>query len=271
MKILPLARLLAFGILCPAATASAQNFTDTRPAPVARKAEAAISENSPLCVVKNSPELDSRINTAVDMTAIIDVDVLREPSIYKNGTKHLFSGAEENLKASLTLLAATYRQSAKPAGSEDSYEIALSVRQKIKIDPSMVLEIAGDEIAANPSCACEIVRAAIQVTDADTPLVISIVDTAIHAAPESMRMISQCAIASAPESLAAIQALLAELDPNGGESGPSSKSAKSAKNGIKAVVSNTKNTTTPNPLDLPPLYPIPPGPIMPPLVTNVNP
>lgn len=64
--------------------------------------------------------------------------------------------------------------------------------------------------------------------------VVSIVETPTHAAPESMRIISQCAIASMPESIVTVQALLAELDPSSGDAaGNSSKSAKESAKGAK--------------------------------------
>jgi hypothetical protein len=78
-----------------------------------------------------------------------------------------------------------------------------------------------------------------------------------------MRIASQCAIATMPESVAAVQALLARLDPNSGNAEVySSKSAKSAKSAKVAVVAEP----APNPLDrlyFPPIYPLP--------VSKVNP
>ena len=272
MKTFPPAQMLMLVMISFATSVSAQNLPGQPSGPVSpatfRKAESKIPDDSPLCLVKNSMTLDSRMNTVADVSAIIDADLLREPSIYRADLKAVSNNSEEILRSGLALLSATYRETARPAETRNSSEVALSVRQKIKIDPSVVLDIVGDEVSANPSFACEIVKAAIQTTNADSPLVVNIVDTAIHAAPEAMRLISQCAIAAAPESLSAIQALLTELDPNGSDSG---RSSKSSKNWVDAVSTKPLESPAPNPLDLPPLYPIPPGPIMPPVVTNVDP
>ena len=148
--------------------------------------------------------------------------------------------------------------------------IALSVADHVRdeLAAGAATPVVAGEITANPSLACEIVRAAIQTTDADTPLVIQIVESAILAAPESMRLIAQCAIASAPEALPAVQGLLAKLDPHGGDAGSSSKSAKSV---IGNRVSNPPVIATPNPLDRPRVLPMPPPPIIPPLVSGVDP
>ena len=272
MKTLSLVRFVTFGLLSSATLISAQNLANQVPESITRptiqKVESVISDSTPLCLVKNSMELDSQMNNATETAAVVDLSVLREPSIYTTGPTANSGMPEDMLRTSLALLSATYRESAKISEGKSSMEIASSVRQQIKIDPYRTLEIVGCEISANPSAACEIVKVAIQTTDADPSLVVSIVKSAVQASPESMRMISQCAIASAPESLPAIQALLAELDPNAGDSGTS---AKSTKNAIHAIGSKPPEPPKPNPLDLPPLYPIPPGPITPALVTNVNP
>ena len=272
MKTFPFVRLIAFELICLTTTISAQNLADQESGAAARpsheKADALIPDSDPLCLVKNSLTLDSRLNTATDMSTVIDVNVLRDPSIYRGGPHAVSSSSEEILRNNLAQLSATYRESAKTSGGPASEEVAMAVRQRIKINPSRILEIVADEITANPASACEIVKAAVQTTDAETPLVISIVNSAIHASPESMRMISQCAIASAPESLSAIQALLAELDPNGGDAAPS---AKGAKNAVAAIIAKQPEAPRPNPLDLPRRFPIPPPSVIPPLVSNVDP
>ena len=96
-----------------------------------------------------------------------------------------------------------------------------------------------------------------------------------------MRLVSQCAVAVAPDALGAVQAVLAKLDPNLGESGTSGKGAKVAE------AANEDVTAMPNPLNFPgqgpvgptfggpggrPLIPqLPPAIIAPPNVSNVNP
>jgi len=67
----------------------------------------------------------------------------------------------------------------------------------------------------DPEKACEVVKEAIMVSDADENLVAAIVETACEAAPEKMRIIAQCAMAVSPTSLHRIQQVLAKLDPGG--------------------------------------------------------
>ena len=176
---------------------------------------------------------------------------------------------DESLARGLKELAASYRETGKLAEQDDCTSVAISVEQRVKMEPERILEWVESEVAANPGCSCEIVKAAIQSSEADVQGVVAIVETAVIAAPESMRLISQCAIAALPESLGAVQALLAKLDPNAGESGSSSKSAKSVKGAKVAIV---VSPPLPNPLDLPPAPPpIPPDPIYPDPVTKVDP
>ena len=156
----------------------------------------------------------------------------------------------------------------------DCLQLAASVKAAVAAEQSQVLEIVAKEVSAAPACACEVVKAAIEGSRADASTVAAIVETAIHASPENMRLISQCAIAMAPDALVEVQTVLAKLDPNSGESGQSAKSAKSAKSGKEPV---GEVAAMPNPLDFPgkgpvkPLYPLfPPIIINPPDVTNVN-
>jgi hypothetical protein len=172
-----------------------------------------------------------------------------------------------------------------PAMAEvDCAKLSLSVKAAVVAEQSKVLEIVSTEVAAAPDCACEIVKSAIEgssteveAVSADT--VAAIVEAASIAAPEKMRLVSQCAVAVAPDALAKVQAVVAKLDPNSGEAGASSKSAKQTVAGEVAAM--------PNPLDFPgqgPVGPTPGGPgglpiipivppviINPPQVTDVNP
>ena len=110
-------------------------------------------------------------------------------------------------------------------------------------------------MAAAPGCACEIVKAAIEASKANARWSRAIVESAATAAPDKMRLISQCAVAVAPMSLDEVQAVIAKPDPNAGEAGQSAKSAKGGETGEVA--------TTPNPLDFPgqgPVGPTPGGP-----------
>jgi hypothetical protein len=157
---------------------------------------------------------------------------------------------------------------ASASAGVDCLKLALSVKHAVEAKPSAVLEVVEKEVSANPDCACEVVKAAIQGAEADSKMVASIVETASAAAPDKMRLVSQCAVAVAPEALGEVQAVMNRLDPNRGEAGHDSKSAKGAKDvAVKPAW---------NPLDFPgqgPVGPTPGGPpIFPPgLPTTVPP
>ena len=139
----------------------------------------------------------------------------------------------------------------------DCIALSLSVKTAVAADQSRVLEIVSNEVVIAPACACEIVKAAIEGSKARVQTVAAIVEAAATAAPDQMRLVSQCAVAVAPDALAAVQAVVAKLDPNLGETGSSAKSSKSAKGEVAEVAS------TPNPLDFPgqgPIGPTPGGP-----------
>jgi hypothetical protein len=177
------------------------------------------------------------------------------------------------IQSGLAELAAAYREPGRSADSADCPSVATSVEQRIKLDPSLVLEIVDSEITANPNCACEIVKTAIKASGADVSLVGYITETAVTSAPQSMRMITQCAIAAKPEALSAVQAILAKLDPNSGDT-YSSKDAKSGKDAKDASIYEVSAPEEPpNLLDrlypnIPPFFP-PYFP--PPVVTDPDP
>jgi hypothetical protein len=135
-------------------------------------------------------------------------------------------------------------------------ELAVSVKHAVAAKPSSVLEIVEKEISANPDCACEVVKAAIQGAEADSKLVASIVETAATAAPDKMRLVSQCAVAVAPDALGDVQAVMSRLDPNRGETTPSAKGAKTPAE-VKPAW---------NPLDFPGQGPVGPTPGGPPIL-----
>lgn len=141
---------------------------------------------------------------------------------------------------------------------QDCVKLAVSVKHAAAARPAKVLEIVEAELSANPDCACEIVKAAIQGAEADSKTVASIVETAAMTAPDKMRLVSQCAVAVAPDSLGEVQAVISRLDPHRGESGASAKDAKDAKDvAVKPAW---------NPLDFPGQGPIGPTPGGPPMV-----
>lgn len=161
-----------------------------------------------------------------------------------------------------------------PVSAEvDCLKLSLSVQHAVSAEQSKVLEIVANQVSAAPGCACEVVKAAIEGAQAKPETVAAIVEAAVTAAPEQMRLISQCAVAVAPDALAQVQAVLAKLDPNRGESTGSAKDAKAPVGEVAAM---------PNPLDFPgqgpvgpiqggpggsPMFPIvPPVVIVPPIV-----
>ena len=103
------------------------------------------------------------------------------------------------------------------SASVDCIALSLSVKSAAAAEQSNVLEMVSREVAAAPGCACEIVKAAIEGSAANSKTVAAIVEAAATAAPEQMRLISQCAVAVAPDSLTDVQAVIALLDPNLGE------------------------------------------------------
>ena len=135
------------------------------------------------------------------------------------------------------------------ASASDCAKISESIKSAILQDSSRTIQIVVENLEAAPSCACEIVKAAIQASHADADLVASIVENAILAAPEQIRMISQCAIATAPDALPQIQAVLAKLDPHAGESHRSSKHV--GKQPAKEASPITEPASMFNPLDFP--------------------
>jgi hypothetical protein len=162
----------------------------------------------------------------------------------------------------------------------DCLDLSLTVKHSVAADPSKVLEIVTAQVSAAPACSCEIVKGAIEGSNASVETVAAIVEAASTAAPEQMRLIGQCAVAVAPDALGQVQSVLAKFDPNLGESNTSAKGAKvAAERGEVAAAFN--------PLDFPgrgPVGPTPGGPgglplipmlppfiVSPPDVTNVNP
>jgi hypothetical protein len=92
--------------------------------------------------------------------------------------------------------------------------VEASLVESLKKSPEKVLEIVAEAVAANESCAGEIVKAAIAHTKANKDLVVQIVETAVTAAPKQIGEIATFAIATAPDAnskiIAAIQKFNAE-------------------------------------------------------------
>ncbi|MEP2775908.1 MAG: hypothetical protein ABJQ29_07135 [Luteolibacter sp.] len=238
--------------------------------PTVRKSKGDLSESKPVFVNQDALTLSTRTASAKSTKNVLDLSVLEETSAYRNATRIKVQVSAEQasgIQAGLAELSAAYQ---KP--SEDSVDcdaLSLSVGHRIEVDLSKVLEIVEAEITANPNCSCEIVKAAIITSGADPELVGNIAEVAITANPDAMRMISQCAIAALPEALPNVQAVLAKLDPNRGDSSYSAKDSKSGKDAKDAVASVTPPERLPNPLDKP-FISFPPPPPHPP-VTDPDP
>ena len=126
----------------------------------------------------------------------------------------------------------------------DCVKHVLSIKQAIAANPSATLQIVEKEVTLTPACACELVKAAIQASKADVKLVAAIVETAATVAPEHRHLIGQCAVAVAPDALAAVQAVLKKLDPKHEDRVGGSKNA------LPAPPKETDKLTS-NPLDFP--------------------
>jgi len=224
--------------------------------PEIKKSSADLSEVNPVYVSQDAMTLDDRRHSTRKLENVLDLAVLKETSAYRNANKVKLKVSSEEasgIQSGLAELFAAYRKpnGRKPNGKSqatDCESVTMSVAHRIKVDTSEVLSIIDSEVSANPSCACEIVKEAIDASGADIALVADITEVAITAAPESMRMISQCAIAAMPEALSAIQAVLAKLDPNRGDSSHSAKDAKSGKDAVASVISPPEPPA--NPLNL---------------------
>jgi hypothetical protein len=252
--------------------AETATLPDSYDVPPHQRVRGEVSEKPPIFTEQDLPTLETKLKTARSVHRADGFDVLGKPTpqrrmVAATRGQQRYEVAADSLQNGLSLVASLYREigrTEEPAGCD---RVALSLSQRVKMEPSRLLEIVEREVAANPGCVCEIVKSAINAGEHDGERVVSIVETAIHAAPESMRIISQCAIAAAPDSVSNVQALLARLDPNSGESGHDAKSAKSAKGGKTAPeIMPPAGDPLDRPPSGPPLPPIDPRP-----VTEVNP
>jgi hypothetical protein len=78
------------------------------------------------------------------------------------------------------------------------------VSAAVKAAPEDVLKIVAKQVQEAPTCACEIVKAAIVASKADKTLVVQIVKTASELLPDETPTIIACAINAAPEAARAI-------------------------------------------------------------------
>lgn len=80
-----------------------------------------------------------------------------------------------------------------PLGAAPCDKVAADVRAAIEANPSKVLVIVEDAMVANESCACEIVKTALQASKANIDLARQIVLTATNVAPNLTQLIAECA------------------------------------------------------------------------------
>lgn len=79
------------------------------------------------------------------------------------------------------------------ASAADCVKVAAEVQAAIEQDPAKVLVIVEDAMVANESCACEIIKAALQASNANAELARQIVLTATNVAPNLSTLIAECA------------------------------------------------------------------------------
>lgn len=211
----------------------------------ATKATARFSGGGSIFASQNSATLGVTEVAPVDVADVVDLSMLRDPSPFRRVAMaagiSLTEASASNLPVGLALLAATYGAPAGTREATDCQTQALSVGQQVKLDPAQVLVIVEKAITANAGCACEVVKAALTTTTADEALTARIVETAATADPVSMRLVAQCAIATVPESLSAVQAVLARLDPgSSGGDGPSSNDVRNIQMIVPPETSSAK-------------------------------
>ena len=117
-----------------------------------------------------------------------------------------------NIKSALTGLALIVSLTGFAAAG-DCDAVGAKVKKAVAKTPSKVLVIVDDQISKNESCACEIVKAAIEAADAkkDSALVREIVVTAVNAAQGMAATIAECAVAVSPTSASEIKSGLSEV------------------------------------------------------------
>jgi len=90
---------------------------------------------------------------------------------------------------------------ARAGGCED---ISKDVSAAIQKDPSKTLMIVEDALVINEACACEIIKAAILASQADSGLVNQIVQTGISVAPKMSGVIMDCATSVSPAAVTSV-------------------------------------------------------------------
>ncbi len=105
---------------------------------------------------------------------------------------------KRSVAASLLLIIAAYPLATSAGSTLNCDQIAKDVRESVTKEPGKVLMIVEDALVINESCACEIIKAAIQASNADAAMSKQIVQTAIAVAPKMTGIIVECAEAVSP-------------------------------------------------------------------------
>ena len=137
------------------------------------------------------------------------------------------------------------------ADAVDCVKLSNAVKVAVAADSSRVLEIVASNVAANETCACELVEAAIIASDADKKQVAMIVNAAILEAPSQIRIIAQCAIAAAPDAVSNVQAVLEQYDAAGGDGYSGKGGLDNSKDAKGATNPPAPSADGANPLDYP--------------------
>lgn len=106
------------------------------------------------------------------------------------------------------------------SAATDSVALCRTVNLEVTAEKARVVEIVTKYAAAAPEYASEVVKTAIKASDADEKTVAAIVEAAIKASAADKKAVDaivKAAIATAPDAASDIQAVIARLDPNSGE------------------------------------------------------
>ncbi|RYD28165.1 MAG: hypothetical protein EOP87_20055, partial [Verrucomicrobiaceae bacterium] len=118
----------------------------------AMKAAPHFKEGAGIFATQNHGTLGVTGMVPADVADAVDLSTLREPSPFRRAAMSAgISGTEasaSNLPLGLALLAATYSVPADAPGKIPCSELGLSVGQRVKLDPSKILEIVELAITA---------------------------------------------------------------------------------------------------------------------------
>ena len=142
--------------------------------------------------------------------------LLPEPKIRPAMKKLLFSLRNQTIHLASSLALLSMGQTF--AGPSTCDDIAVDVRTAIAKDPGKTLMVVEDALVINETCACEIVKTAIDAAHADEGLIQQIVQTAIAVAPKMSAVITECAGVSAPAA-APVTAAATGSEKSGGKAG----------------------------------------------------